>query len=354
MMIVLGIESSCDETAVAIVKDGNNVLSSVISSQVAKHAPYGGVIPEIAAREHLNAIGPLFNQAIKEADIDPSQIDLIATTQGPGLVGALLVGSTFAKGLGVSLGVPVLPVDHVHAHVHGALLGLPESVGSAEELFPALSLVVSGGHTNLYWMESPVQFRLLAATVDDACGECFDKVARMWNLPYPGGPVIEKMAKDGRPGRFKMPKMVSQKDKMIFSYSGLKTHLAYLCEREGPFAGQDLNDLAYAFQDEAFGQIARKISSGLNLLDEKPRSLLVAGGVAANKRFRDILTSRFPGISHYFPALTYCADNAAMIAGLGWYEFQKLKQEGKEVPSADSWDVYSRYRYELVTGDTTK
>ena len=195
-MIVLGIESSCDETAVAIVKDGNNVLSSVISSQVAKHAPYGGVIPEIAAREHLNAIGPLFNQAIKEADIDPSQIDLIATTQGPGLVGALLVGSTFAKGLGVSLGVPVLPVDHVHAHVHGALLGLPESVGSASDLFPALSLVVSGGHTNLYWMESPVQFRLLAATVDDACGECFDKVARMWNLPYPGGPVIEKMAKD--------------------------------------------------------------------------------------------------------------------------------------------------------------
>lgn len=349
-MIVLGIESSCDETAVALVKDGTEVLSSIVSSQIAVHAPYGGVIPEIAAREHLNAIQPLFKQAVREAGVAPSDIDLIATTQGPGLVGALLVGSTFAKGLGISLGVPVLPVDHVHAHVHGALLGLPDHITDVKDLFPALSLVVSGGHTNLYWMESPVHFRLLAATVDDACGECFDKVARMWSLPYPGGPVIEKMAKNGKPGRFKMPKMVAQKDKMIFSYSGLKTHLAYLWEREGPFVRSDLDDLAYAFQEEAFGQIVRKIQSGFGLLNQKPRSLLVAGGVAANKRFREMLTFQFPEINHYFPALTYCADNAAMIAGLGWYEFQKLKEDGKPVPTEDSWDVYSRYRYELVAG----
>jgi len=209
-MLVLGIESSCDETAIALVRDGREVLSSLVSSQIKVHAPYGGVVPEIAAREHLRSVRGLWKEAMNQAGIRPESIDLIAVTQGPGLIGALLVGASFARGLGTSLNKPLLPVDHVHGHVHGALLGLPSDIGE-QDVFPALSLVVSGGHTNLYYMKSPVHFQLVASTVDDACGECLDKVAKLMGLPYPGGPHIEKLAKNGDPAAFRMPKMVPEK-----------------------------------------------------------------------------------------------------------------------------------------------
>ena len=347
-MLVLGIESSCDETAVALVRDGREVLSSLVSSQIAVHARFGGVVPEVAAREHLKVIQGLYIQALKDASVRAEDIDAIAVTQGPGLIGALLVGASFAKGLSLSLNVPLIPVDHVHAHVHGALLGLtPEQ---KKRVFPALSLVVSGGHTNLYYMENPTHFRLLAATVDDACGECFDKVGKLMGLPYPGGPVIEKMARKGSLGRFtKMPKMVPEKKKMIFSYSGLKTHMAYLWEREGPFTGQELNDLAYAFQEEAFGQLKRKVMSGLSALETPVRSLLVAGGVAANQRFRAML-SELPDIECFFPKLTYCSDNGAMIAGLGWHEYQRMSGKEENPWPDQNWDAYSRYQFEKVLG----
>ena len=197
-MIVLGIESSCDETAIALLQDGSKVLSSKVSSQIKVHEVYGGVVPEVAAREHLKIIEPLFKEALKESGLSAQDIDLIAVTQGPGLIGALLVGISFAKGLASQLGVPLIPVDHVHAHVHGAFLGLDHEIAE-EEMFPALALVVSGGHTNLYLMNSPVDYKLKASTMDDACGESFDKVGKMLGLKYPGGPHIEACARSGMP-----------------------------------------------------------------------------------------------------------------------------------------------------------
>lgn len=350
-MKVLAIESSCDETAVAIVEDGSKVLSSLIASQVAEHALFGGVVPEVAARAHLRVIQPLFTKALAEAGCTPAELDLIAVTQGPGLIGALLVGVSFAKGLAASLGKPLRPIDHVHAHVHGALLGLPAGT-EIPALFPALALVVSGGHTNLYYMRSPVSFELVAATIDDACGECFDKVAKHLGLGYPGGVVIERLARAGQAARFSMPKMLAAKNKLMFSYSGLKTHVAQLYQQElakNP-AGLDpeqVADLCAAFQDEALGQLVRKLRLFFEQTQLPVKSLLVAGGVAANLRLRALLAEALP-IPSYFPSLRYCGDNAAMIAALAWYEYQQQKADGRaEEPGV--WDAYSRYRFELVT-----
>ena len=344
-MIVAGIESSCDETAVALVKDGKRVLSSVVSSQVRVHRPFGGVIPEIAAREHLRSISYLFDQALLQAGTQASDIDLIAVTRGPGLVGALLVGISFARGIALALDRPLIGVDHVHAHVHGAMLGLGADA-SVRGLFPALALVVSGGHTNLYRMPDPLGFRLEACTLDDACGECFDKVARLMGLGYPGGPEIEKAAKKGQPDHFPMPQIVRGKDRMAFSYSGLKTHVARLWEKHAGFQGQDLCDLASSFQDEALGQLRRKTVTALANSPHQIRSVLVAGGVAANLRFRKIMSQLPGGIQSLFPDPAYCSDNAAMVAALGWYSYQQHLESGPPLPEPDSWDAYPRYQYD--------
>ena len=344
-MIVLGIESSCDETAVALVRDGQEVLASKVASQVDVHKVFGGVVPEVAAREHLKAIQPLFLEAMAESKLSPKDIDLIGVTQGPGLIGALLVGVSFAKGLASHLEKPLLPVDHVHAHVHGAMLGLSPNIID-EQLFPCLSLVVSGGHTNLYYMEDPIKFELLASTLDDACGECFDKVAKVIGLPYPGGQKIETLAKNGDPSKISMPKMVSEKQKMMFSYSGLKTHVLNYIEKEGPLSESMRADLCASFQEEALGQIIRKIKRAMQLKGKGVKSLLVAGGVAANSRFRDLVSQEL-SINSFFPKLTYCADNAAMIAALAWHEYNRYKDDHKLLMNHD-WDAYSRYRFEKV------
>ena len=344
-MIVLGIESSCDETAVALVRNGQEVLSSKVASQVDVHKIFGGVVPEVAAREHLKAIQPMFMEAMAESNLSPSDIDLIGVTQGPGLIGALLVGVSFAKGLASSLSKPLLPVDHVHAHVHGAMLGL-DSRQIESELFPCLSLVVSGGHTNLYYMDGPVSFELLASTLDDACGECFDKVAKIIGLSYPGGPQIEALAKGGDPKAVSMPTMVSEKQKMMFSYSGLKTHVLNFVEKEGSLSDAKRADLCASFQEEALGQIIRKIKRAMQIKGKRIKSLLVAGGVAANTRFREMVASELQ-MKAYFPKLTYCADNAAMIAALAWHEYNRYKGN-RELLMSHDWDAYSRYRFEKV------
>lgn len=344
-MIVLGIESSCDETAVAIVKNGHEVLSSKIASQVNVHRVFGGVVPEVAAREHLTAIQPLFAEAVAEAKIEPADIDLIGVTQGPGLIGALLVGVSFAKGLASYLAKPLMPVDHVHAHVHGALLGLEESLID-EHVFPCLSLVVSGGHTNLYYMDSPTSFELMASTLDDACGECFDKVAKILGLPYPGGPKIEVLARNGNPSAVSMPTMVSEKQKMMFSYSGLKTHMLNFVEKQGSLSESECADLCASFQEEALGQLVRKLKQAVQIKGSNVKSVLIAGGVAANKRFREMVHSELK-ISSFFPKLTYCVDNAAMIAALAWHEYNIDKNDQQLLMNHD-WDAYSRYRFEKV------
>jgi N6-L-threonylcarbamoyladenine synthase len=333
-MLILGIESSCDETAIAVVRNGNEVLSSVIRSQIDLHSKWGGVIPEIAAREHLLAIEPLYWSALAEANISPSDLDAIAVTQGPGLVGCLLVGASFAKGLSQTLKKPLIPVNHVHAHIHGALLGVDREFS---EIFPTLGLVISGGHTNLYFMSSPTSFKLIAHTIDDACGESFDKVGKMLGLPYPGGPHVEKMARRGAKGIVPMPVMMERKSSMAFSYSGLKTAVSLLLKsNDSPHTKEDI---AFAFQEEALGQLTRKLMEAVRLYPES-KSVLIAGGVAANARFKEILKASVP-LDCLYPDLAYCSDNAAMIAALGYFELCESKETGLH------WDVFSRYPFEL-------
>lgn len=342
-MLIIGIESSCDETAVAVLRGGRNVLSSKISSQIARHAPFGGVVPEIAAREHLNAIQPLFDAAMAESGIKVADIDAIAVTQGPGLVGALLVGVSFAKGLAIAHNKPLIPVDHVHAHIHGALLGLSDDV--ANSALPCLALVVSGGHTNMYLVENPLDFKLIAHTADDACGECLDKVGKLLGLPYPGGPWIEKHAALGNPDTIPMPRMVERKSQMEFSYSGLKTHMAQLIARQAqPIPEALVNDMCAAFQREAFNQIIRKLEIA-RTRHPQVRSIVVAGGVAANQKFRDMAARAFAPqkVQCHFPDLAYCSDNAAMIAALGWHV---LRERGPGPFMTPDWDVYARYPFE--------
>ena len=348
-MLVLGIESSCDETAVAVVRDGRDVLASRIASQTEIHAVFGGVVPEVASREHLKIIDPLCRQVLSEAKLAPDDVDVIAVTQGPGLIGALLVGVAYAKGLAMALGKPLVPVDHVHAHIHGALLGVATPL---EELFPTLALVVSGGHTNLYLMSGPTKFTLLGCSIDDACGESFDKVAKILGLPYPGGPHIERLARGGDPRAVPMPKMVNQKNRLEFSYSGLKTFMANLVRAEPrPIPDKRVADLCASFQEEALGQIVRKLKEAMTKTGPV-RSVLVAGGVAANQRFRDLLASSI-SVPAFFPALSFCSDNAAMIAAFGYHLHSDGVRRGERFQT-HGWDAYSRYDFaEAAAGAPT-
>jgi N6-L-threonylcarbamoyladenine synthase len=340
-MLILGIESSCDETAAAVIRDGNQVLSSKIASQIAAHAVFGGVVPEIASRQHLEVIDGVVRSALSEAGVTLDQIDAIAITRGPGLIGALLVGISYAKGLAIASKKPLIPVDHVHAHIHGALLGVAMK---AEELFPCLALVVSGGHTNLYRMDHWTRFKLIGNSIDDACGECFDKVAKMLDLPYPGGPKIEALALSGDSEKFQMPQMVAEKGRLVFSYSGLKTHMVNLIHTKRKDLNPEIiSDLAASFQKAAFDQIVRKLNEAIELETGTFKSLLVAGGVAASNAFRRMVAEkiRIPAI---FPDLKYCSDNAAMIAAYGYHLLQAAGPD-KSAFLDHSWDAYSRYDF---------
>lgn len=333
-MLIIGIETSCDETAIALVRNGREVLTSKIASQTPVHAKWGGVVPEIAAREHLSALHEMFSAAMTESQLKLSDIDAVAVTEGPGLIGCLLVGASFAKGLAQSLARPLIPINHVHAHVHGAILGVQKQV---DQLFPTIALVVSGGHTNLYFLNGPTEFELLAHTMDDACGESFDKVGKMLGLPYPGGPHVETLAKSGDPGRVTMPTMLERKSQMAFSYSGLKTAVANAVRNPQPNISH--SDIAAAFQEQALGQLVRKLTESIKLKPEA-QSILIAGGVAANTRFKELVGAAIK-IPCYFPPLAYCSDNGAMIAAMAYYELQA----GKRFPSMD-WEVFSRYPFE--------
>jgi N6-L-threonylcarbamoyladenine synthase len=331
-MLVLGIETSCDETAVALVKDGRTCLSSVIASQVATHKKFGGVVPEIAAREHLLALPAIFREALREASITEHAVDAIAVTQGPGLIGALLVGVSFAKGLALRLGRPLIPVDHVHAHIHGTFLDNTEWNLAGSATFPCLALVVSGGHTNLYRMDGYTNFQLLGRSLDDACGESFDKIAKLLGFPYPGGPAIERAAVSGRPAH---SLKVLDDGSLQFSYSGIKTHFAQMI-RKGTVAHEDI---CSSFQETAFEQLIRKTARAAQA-HRDIRSIVVAGGVSANQVFRSKLCGAV-NVPVYFPHLRYCSDNAAMIAALGFH----LAVAG--FPADMTWDAYSRYSFNV-------
>lgn len=332
-MLVLGIESSCDDTGVAVLDGPDKVLYSQVASQWV-HGKFGGVVPEIAAREHLVSLDPLVKEALQHAKLAAEDLDLIAVTAGPGLVGCLLVGSCYAKGLATRLEKPLVPVNHVRAHVHGALLGIAKE----QRQYPLLALVVSGGHTHLYAMASPTEFELIAHSLDDACGESFDKVAKLLGLGYPGGPVVERQAEGGDPERYPMPLPVKDHARMAFSYSGLKTHIVNLLRQNPVTSEQDKADLCASFQRAALSHLTRKLAKAVELYPGS-KAVVISGGVSANKAFRQLAEATLP-VPVHFPALAYCSDNAAMIASLGYYQYRQ-----EHVPSPSSWDVFSSYPY---------
>jgi N6-L-threonylcarbamoyladenine synthase len=331
-MLVLGIESSCDETAAAIVRDGREMVSSVISSQVDIHKKYGGVVPELASREHLDKIVPVVEAAFARARVSKSEIDGIAVTQGPGLVGSLLVGLSYAKGMAYALRKPLVGVNHIEGHIYSVVFENPPIE------YPAFALVVSGGHTNLFLVSEPGQYRVLARTRDDAAGEAYDKVAKMLGLGYPGGPVIERLAREGDPRavRFSIPRMGDGRPD--FSFSGLKTAVSKYVRETGlrPVAAgeepsQAIKNLAASFQDVVIRSL---VGTTEKLAAEyRPRTLIVAGGVACNMALRessDAAGARL-GVPVYFPSRHLSTDNAAMIAAAGTVKLQAGERAGLDL-----------------------
>ena len=333
-MRILGIESSCDETAAAVVEDGKNILSSIVKSQIDIHTQYGGVVPEVAARNHLEVVNPVVQQALDDANLNWSKIDAIAITYAPGLSGSLLIGAITAKTLAYLYNKPLYPIHHVEAHVYANFLingqgELAKDLPTSQPKFPLLALIVSGGHTQLVLFSDHGKFRILGQTQDDAVGEAFDKVAKIIGLPYPGGPSISKAAINGDPYKYKLPK-AKLKNKFDFSFSGLKTAVLRAVQSE---VGVDFsfpsyklpellneeqqNNFAASFQYVAIESLVDKTVTAFN--EFSPESVVIAGGVAANQELRSQLKSRLPVEINYAP-IKLCTDNAAMIACLAYYQ----------------------------------
>lgn len=327
-MYVLGIETSCDETSAAVVKDGSKILSCVVSSSLNFHKKYGGVVPEIAFRKQLETIAAVVDSSLKDAAIKLKDIKLISVTSGPGLLGSLLVGISFAKSLSLSLGIPLLGIDHLQSHIYASFL-------SARYIaLPFVGLVVSGGHTSLFYVKDFDRIRLLGSTLDDACGESFDKVAKILGLGYPGGPPIERMGKKGDPKKIKFS-CSDTKNPLDFSFSGIKTAVLYYVRRLSGYpalpagrqvirlSAQQKQDIAASFQEAAIDTLIRK--SLLACKQKKVNRLVVGGGVAANNRLREKFFHQALAkkVKVYFPQLKFSLDNAAMVAGLGYRLFKK-------------------------------
>ncbi|MCB1135098.1 MAG: tRNA (adenosine(37)-N6)-threonylcarbamoyltransferase complex transferase subunit TsaD, partial [Chlamydiia bacterium] len=316
-MFVLGIESTCDETGCAVVESGRIIHSNVVSSQIDLHAAYGGVVPELACRRHIDVIIPVLDEALHNAKISLSAIDLIAVAHGPGLIGALMIGLHTAKGLALALNKPLIGVNHIEAHLYAALMDLP-----SDATFPLLGVVVSGGHTSLIKMHSIGSYSLIGQTVDDAVGEAFDKVAKMLGLPYPGGPAIEALAKGGDPNRFPFRAGVVKGRPFDFSYSGLKTRVLYEIkgqnsDKNAPVVIQnsDIPDIAASFQAAALGDVLEKSLKACSAYG--CNGTVLGGGVTNNKYLRSLFQAADLGVPIYWPAPELSLDNAAMIAGLG-------------------------------------
>lgn len=326
-MLILGIESSCDETAAAVVRDGREILSSVISSQIEIHKPFGGVVPELAAREHLDKIDPIVEEALREANVSLGEIDAVAVTQGPGLIASLLVGVCYAKALAFGLDIPLVGVNHIEGHVYSVAFDNPPVE------YPAFALIVSGGHTNLFYIPEPGKYKVVSRTRDDAAGEAFDKVAKMLGLEYPGGPVIEKLAAEGDAARIKFPVAKISDGRPDFSFSGLKTAVArYLRENEiAPLAKGEaptpaIKDIAASFQATVIKSLIGTTGKLANELH--PKTLIVAGGVACNTALREAARQLGEQLKTpvYFPSKHLSTDNAAMIAAAGHFHLQRGDQ----------------------------
>ena len=309
-MRVLGVESSCDETGVALYDSGRGLLAHALHSQVDMHQAYGGVVPELASRDHIRRLVPLLRRVLAEAGSTLADLDAIAYTAGPGLAGALLVGASFAVGLGLARGIPVLPVHHLEGHLLSPLLS------ADPPQFPFVALLVSGGHTQLMRVSGVGAYELLGESLDDAAGEAFDKTAKLLGLGYPGGPALAQLAESGRPGRFKLPRPMLHSHDLDFSFSGLKTAVL-TAVRERPLTESEKADLALEFQEAVTEVLVAKALSALAAC--RLERLVVAGGVGANRRLRSRLDERGAraGVRVFYPELELCTDNGAMIAFCG-------------------------------------
>jgi N6-L-threonylcarbamoyladenine synthase len=332
---ILGIESSCDETAAAVVGDGREILSNVVHSQAALHAVYGGVVPEIAGRSHLQQILPVIDDALERANVSLDEIDAVAVTTSPGLIGSLLVGVAAAKAIAYTRKLPLVGVHHIQAHVYAA------TMERAESPYPCLALVVSGGHTALYRAESELELRLLSSTHDDAAGEAFDKVAHVLGLGYPGGPVVSKLAESGNARAIAFPRYRAPRGEPGFSFSGIKTAVLYhvrgqdaLAPTPAPEAIPDRADVAASFERAVVDVL---VDESLRAAErESVRTILVAGGVACNRSLRREMCARAEqrGLRAIFPSPAYCTDNAVMIAGLGFHLLRAGRTAGLELDAS--------------------
>ena len=337
-MFVLGIESSCDETAAAVVRDGHEVLSSVISSQIKLHAAYGGVIPELAAREHLKNLQPVVTAALRESGHTIDELSGIAVTSHPGLIPALLVGNAYAKGLAAASGLPIVGINHFQGHIYGAFLDHPDYLAD-EANYPILGVVVSGGHTALVLIEQDGHAKVLGTTLDDAAGEALDKAAKILSLGYPGGPIIDRLAREGDPHRYDFPKgLVGGGGKPIppehrydFSFSGVKTSLLYQVQgRE--LSEKDLRDVVASYQAAVMDVLVTKAMAAAR--DNQARLICLCGGVACNSYLRQHMEEACKKVGK--PLLLtppkYCTDNAAMIGGLGYHYFRHGLTDNLDLP----------------------
>lgn len=334
MSLILGIESSCDETAVALVRDGYEVVGSAVATQIAKHACHGGVVPELAAREHLIALDYVLEEALKSAGCGLDEVNGIAVTQGPGLIPALLVGINYAKGLAINLRRPITGVNHFIAHIYGAFLNNGKGVLEDKNSYPILALVVSGGHTSLLLITEDGSARHLGCTIDDAAGEALDKASKLLGLGYPGGPAVQKAAAGGDPARFHFPrpltgsagKALAAEHKFDFSFSGIKTALLYqvekLQEEYGTLPSDLLSDVAASFQQAVVDVLVKKTMSAVK--EFAPKTVVAAGGVACNALLREQLAAAMPKrINLRLAEPKFCTDNAAMVAGLGYHYYKR-------------------------------
>lgn len=330
VMLVMGIETSCDETAAAIIRDGRYILSNVVASQIELHRQYGGVVPEIASRKHMEVIVPVIRQALYDACITISDLDGIAVTRGPGLVGSLLVGLSVGKAIAFAGKKPFVGVNHLEGHI--ASIYLEETA----PVFPFVALVVSGGHTSIYLVEQFNRLKVLGKTRDDAAGEAFDKAAKLMNIGYPGGEVIDRLAKRGNRNSIQFPR--AMKESNDFSFSGLKTSLLNYIKKTGrSFRGDEIPDVVASYQEAIVDVLVEKTFRAAQIASVT--SIVVCGGVAANSRLREkfVEMSGDSGIHIFFPALSLCTDNAAMIAVVGNHLLEKGIKDSLDLNAISRW-----------------